>query len=749
MDYQDALKEALKQDLIKRGIPLKDSLEGSFSSKNSQEGEYESSLREALKQDLIKRGIPINEEVSKEQDSESFRWPRFVGEHTAKGVLDAADFGQMAAHYVPKGVGKALEFLYPADISMIGQAGKYLANRPAPTPISKQTKEALIRDYGFDLDSQGEGNTPAQRILGHGARFAGGMITPGAGALKALPKVGGLFAKEAIAPSARSIAASGAMGAGSGYLQEAGVPGLLADLLSIAGGSLAPGLARKAFGPNVPKLSPEELKVGKNLQEFVGERQLPTVRENLLKPSGVQNYEPMTAELANNPSIGQIHRARLGIPGAGLADQAGRQNEAIMSLVEKNSIKAPHPSEISELVYDELKGKKIARHNATHKDYEAVEKMNDKIAPENLRKFLKSKPAAGKILSDLNEVRRDTGLNKKLSKADLEYARLYKNASADVRKNMPKPALIESKISKLAAADKALTAKIEKLEGTRENSRRKVLKLAQEELQKDLSHIETYKRAKSEYARLSKPINLIEKSTTLRKIPKGELNSVMNLLYSGKSAKNMARMKKFFEDNPEKWELIQHASVDHFKNRILNAGAEGRSHVISSPKINKFIKEHDKAMEIVYTPEQMEVIKSIRDAVKGQNVAKTSGEGPGSPTQARQMTDKILARGLGTKGLEFATKVATLKSPILGGLEHVAQHSEKKLLDVLDKSLREPEFAHKLLTHDFKSPKEVSEFLYTATKRTPVLMRNRKDEERTGVTRNGKTFPYTLKATQD
>lgn len=736
MSNREELRQSAREELRRRGLSIQ-------KSPVENAGSERESLRQAAREELKRRSIssPV------EENSKEFRWPRFLGEHAAKGVMDIADLVQHSPHLVGKGV----EYLFPPDVSMIGKAGKYLAESTKPKrPISEETKEALIRDYGLDLDSQGSGNTPIQRIAGHGARFIGGSFIPIPGSTT----VGSL---------AKNSAVSGAMGAGSGALQEAGVPQIPADIAAVVGGGLAPGMARKAFS-RASELTPQEMRVGRNLQEFVGERQLPTVSENLLQKSGVPNYEPMTAELANNPSLSQIHRTRLGIPGSGLQDQASRQNESMMSLIEQNSLKAPSSSEIIQDVGDELKKRSITRHNATHEGYESVEKMKEKLTPSNLIKFLESKPAAGKIRADLNEIRKELKIPDKVSKIEKEYKKIYEKASPEVRKKMEPPISVSTKISELAAIDMALTAKIQKFEKSGEKARRKVLKLAQEELRKDLDVVETYGKARSEFARLSKPVNEIEQHKTLKGLPKSTVNNIMNDLYNRKSTDNMKQLKKVLGDDPEKWEGIQHATTEHLKNRVLNAGAEGRSHVISYPKMKRFMDSHGKALENVYNPEQMEVIKSIEKVLKGQNIAKTLGEGPGSPTQARQMIDKIMAKGLGVRGLEAGTKFLTyvpkhipglkwagksIEAPILGGLEYIAVRNEKKLTDILDKSLREPEFAHKLLTHDFKGPKDVSKFFDTAIPRTPILMRNRKDEERTGVTRNGKTFPYTLKAKQD
>lgn len=739
MDYQDALKEALKQDLIKRGIPLKDSQEGSFPSKNSQEGEYENSLREALKQDLIKRGIPINEEVSKEQDSESFRWPRFLSEHAAKGVLDTADFVQHSPHLLGKGV----EYLFPPDVSMIGKAGKYLAESTKPKrPISEETKEALIRDYGFDLDSQGEGNTPLQRIAGHGARFAGGTIVPipGAGALRALPK---------------TIAASGAIGAGSGALQEVGVPGLPADIAAVVGGGLAHGLARRSAS----RLTGEEKHVAKNLQEFVGERELPETLTNLSKkptfPESIPGYEPTTAELANNTALSQIHDVRYGAPKSGIADQAGRQNDAMWKVFDKESLERSTTPDIIESVGEEYNKRKITRHKKTHEGYESIKKNHDKLTPSNLIKFLKDE-SPNDIIGDLNPISRNLNIPKKISKSEKEYKKIYDMASQDQKKKM-EPPITEAnvKISKLAAIDKFLTKKMQKFKRSGEFDRRKTLELAQKELRKDLdSASEVYKNARSEYARLSGPVNEIEEHLVLGKIPDGKFNNVMNMLFKnteGKSSSldNIKQLRKVFGEDSKKWKKFQHATTNHIRRKIINSGKQGHNNTLSYDAMRKFLDEHGEALKHVYNNDQMKVVDSLFGALDARNTASRLGESKGSATNPRAMINKTLARGMGMKGLEFATKLATFRSPLAGGLEYVTKNRKKNLLGILDKSLREPEFAHKLLNHDFKSNKGLNAFINTALTRTPELTRNRKDEERTGVTRNGKTFPYTLKAKQD
>lgn len=584
--------------------------------------------------------------------AEDFSWPRFLGEQFTKGVFSVADFGEM-----------------------IGTLGGLIGDKKQP--ISKRTKEALKQVYELDLDSQGEGSTPAQKVFGKAANFAGGSVIPGGGLLKGM------------------LVGAGVGGAAGG-LNALGVPEAIADLTAVAGGIVTPGIVNKIKNRKTV-ISPQEEKVAKTLQDLAGEAEKQNVVNNLENVSnynGIPDYQPMTAEVANNPSIAQIHRARESIPGSGIADKSAQQNKTIMDKFDEHSFKASTTEEIKNAISNELVKRETARREATQAGYSAVEKMNEKVTPNELLNFIKEKPAAGTIKKDLNAILKDINTRE------------------------------GTKISQLAAIDVDLGAKIEKLRSSGQRNRAKILRQAQEALRKDLDIVDSYKEAREAYKNLSQPVNEIVKHPNLKNIPKSRANNLMGKIYDQSSFDNVTQLKKVLGNNPSEWEGIQHATTDYIKKKIMNSSAEGGGRVLSYNKLNKFTQDHRKALEVVYDKNQLEFLDTLESVLSGQNKAKTLGKGVGSDTQGKQAIDEMLKEGLVIKGLNKISK-GTSYLPMIGnkvsfgllsGLEWYSKNNQSKLVSILDKALTSPEYAEKLLSSEFRNRRDWVDFINSTSK---------------------------------
>jgi hypothetical protein len=717
MDNREQLREAARAELMRRGIELPEASDPGTES-----------LRRAARAELERRGIVIDSDSKglgrpeEKEHAQEFSWPTAIVEAGGRGLLSLPDFLQ---HIAVSGSEAGRNSLLSASQSLRRSVG-----RNAPSDLSEAIQEPITGPNWQPSDIVPRTQiptTPGQRIGMNAAETAGAFALPFGGATRI----------------AKNIATGLGVGAGSGALKEMGAPPLAADIAALVGGIAGPGMIKKAFRPR--GLSSEEAKVSETLRGLVGENEFPAVSENLRAPGpNIMGYEPMTAELANNPTMSKIHRTRMGIPGTGISEQSGRQNEAIMSHLGKQATNPSSSNEIRQNITSELEKRIGIREEATKEGYKSVEKMKGRILPSHLIKFLKEKPAAGLIEKDLNSIRRELKPTKKPTKSDLEYKNFYEKSSPSAQSKMEKPKSFEPKISKLAAVDADLTAKIEGFSNSGKYSRAKVMKQAQKELRKDLDVVETYKEARAKYKELSKPVNEIspkkKEVPNLEVLSKSQRNNIMNELYNTKSEKNVAQLRKALGNNPQEWEGIQHATTEHFVRRVLNAQAEGKTNVISYDKLRKFMQSHEKALEHVYTKEQMQVIKEIEKAIHGQNTAKTLGSGVGSDTQVKQAIDKLLDKGLDIRGLEWVTKRApigrSLRSSASAALEWVASKNEKQLADILDRSLREPEYAHKLLTHEFKSPSDVKRFFHTSLPISSVISvdigykKKRKEDER-------------------
>jgi hypothetical protein len=608
---------------------------------------------------------------------QEFSWPRFLGEHLAKGPLALADLIQILSQQSPM-AGMASNYSAPA-LQTVG-------NLPH-TPVSENMYQGL-RNAGLDLRSQGEGTTIPQRIAGKAAEFAGASLIPGGG----------------LAGLAKSAATGAGMGALAGGLHEAGVPEPLADIAGVVAPLGAIGLARHAR--RIP-----ERRVAHTLREITGEQNIPGVLDRLKHPEAYENipgYAPMTAEIANNPGLAQIHRAQMGKPGFGMSDAAERQHEAIMNAVEPQTFNKSTANEIKDAVAQARADLIKKRHQETHAGFEAVEQMNDELQPKHLLDYLGSKRVTGLVKKDFEDVRRYIEPAKKPTKTELDYKKLYDSMGEAAQKQMMPPVGINPSVADLKAALEAINVKIDSLYVPGQTSQRvHLLRKAKDALEKDLEKIPSYKEVRAQYKDLSQPIKLIEENPVVGGFPTKDYNEVMPELFNKSSGRNFHVLKKTLGENPEQWEGVQHSVTDYLLNQIQNKGARATGNKLSYAKMDNFLKKHKGALRSIYDKDQMKLIENVYKALEAQNKAHTLGIGTGSDTQTKLAIDALLSKGMGIKALESINAYLPLGAvPLVGKptktaismlLEGMGRHDEKKLVDVLNKALLEPDFAYKLL----------------------------------------------------
>ena len=674
----------------------------------------ENRVKEAMN---VLRGTSYRSTESKES---KFKWPRFLGERFTKGALNIPDMLQTQTDSSP---------IHGAE-----KEYKSLEASKNPTHVSSLVKD-ISKSAGLDLDSQGQGNTPLQRIVGKGAEFAGSSLIPGGG----------------FSGVATNVGVGATIGAGAGILEESGIPEPIAGLASLVGVLKgAPAIAKsiKSALSGAPGLSDAEKKVANYIQQVLGEEGVSAINENISKSPNYSStgYEPTTAELANSPFISTLHRLRQGIPGTGLQERSAAQNSAIHNVSDKLSLDASKSSHIKETLGEELSTRKANRHNETHPLYEQLKKDTSQVEPSNIKKFFKeNKIVKGQKRKDLEMIKKLIEPSEKLTAEQLielknyekqvEYIKNSKMPDSSKERELSrilKPKSNNPTVADLDEARQNINDKMRRLKKRGEDNRWQQLKRAKEALDKDLAPFALQKEVTEKYAKLSEPVNEILQHPTLKNIPASRLNNIFDGLFNNRSTDNFKGLKQVLKDRPKDWKGIQDSTVEYMMKSIKNAGAEGNRNILSYNKLDKFLEKHSSALEEVFTPDQMKFLSELKSALKGRNIAETAGLEKQSATYGKLMTGTGLTEGLGSKLLKGATYIphAIPKVGKHGGealrtmLGTYFRRRESDVMQVLDNFLKNPEYAPKLLNHQFKTQAEFNKQMDMFLKQTASTIPN-------------------------
>lgn len=693
------------------------------------------------------------------EKEKEFSWPRFLGEKAAQGALNLADapqrfvesFSQMFnnPHFQIEDMRRELD----AELERRkANEQKGIENGPLKLAINKKQpemahKEPIVSGFikpileksGIDLHSQGEGQTHGQRIAGHAAKFGGESLIPGG-------RVAGL---------AKNFATGAAIGGVSGALQEGtNLPPIAADLTALASALLVHLGAPKLAGllKNSPSLTEAEKRVSGYIQNTLGEEASGAVAENIANrlQYPTTGYEPTTAEVSNNPLTSQLHRLRQGVPGSGLAEAAGAQNDAITGAATKLSLNKSSSSEIKDTVGEELAARKAKRHAETEPLYTALSKDQTQVVPVKLQSFLKENSRVkGKKKKDLDEIEKlikPSGTKEgsvslkgsKLSKDDI--LKLPEPTKSQLLVELEKsgnPQGVGTSVAELDEVRQAINDKVGELKKSGQNNRARQLIEGRKALDKDLEASKLQQEATTKYAELSKPVNEILEHPTISKIPESRLNDIFPRLFNTESYDNIVSLKKVLKDRPKEWEAFQDASVDHMMKSIRNAGAEGKGNTLSYAKFNKFLEKHKKALKEVFTPEQIQLLGEIGSGLTGRNIAETLGLEKTSATYGKLVAGTHLGEGLSSKLLKGASYAAhpipklgrAIGEGIRTKIENYSASKEADVMAVLDKVLKDPEYAHKLITHKFKNQAEFNKGMNLIYKQLPSVLIDSESKE--------------------
>lgn len=694
------VENSFNEDRVQQILALEKSSNSSSDNKSFDENR----VNEAIK---VLRGTSD----SKEKQTE-FSWPRFIGERFIKGALNLADLPQVI--HESRGTNPRPEY---GDIGIEDAIGESPHTSKNNKPIISSAVNSLANKAGIDLKSQGEGNTAFQRIVGKGAEFAGSSLIPGGG----LPGL------------AKNVAIGGAIGAETGALEEMSVPEPVAGLASLAtvlaGAPALKNSIKKALS-GTPNLSDSEKKVANYLQQVLGEDGVVTVNKNIAESPNysMTGYEPTTAEVSNNPFISTLHRLRQGIPGTGLQKIAGEQNEALHRASDKLSSEAITTAELKDTIKNEAISRKLKRHAETEPLYEALKKDKTEVETSNFNKFLEeNKIVKGQKRKDLDAIRKLISPSEKLTAAEeaafnnyesqkksILQSKMSDSAKQSAIEQLDKPKGNNPTVADLDEARQNINDMMKNLKKEGKENRWRQLKEAKAALDKDLEPFALQKEVTAKYAELSKPVNEILQHPTLKNIPENRLNDIFDGLYNNKSLDNIKQLKQVLKDKPKEWKGFQDATVDHMMNYIKNAGAEGNRNVLSYHKLDKFLGKHENALSEVFTPEQMNFLGELKSALKGRNIAETSGIEKQSATYGKLMTGTGLTEGFGSRLAKGATyiphaipKVGRSTGEALRTmLGRYIKTQEADVMGVLDNFLKDPEYAPKLLNHKFKTQAE-------------------------------------------
>ena len=667
------------------------------------------------------RVAPIIQEEVLEPEGDS--WTSFLPKAGLKAVTNIAD------------IPSAVENLAAAsmDYSPVSLLSKYFGGPSIKhKPILPTTSDARakIKEYtGVDLEPKP--SSAAQRITGNVLDFAA---------------PGGMFGKAAKAPTtlgkiwntAKPTVGAGAVGAGSGALQEMGVNPLLADI----GATLTPYGATqgvKTIGKLGGKLilSPEE-SARRILKNQIGEKNLPKVIESL-DTTLPFNVPANTAELAQNTGVSALHRAMSpNIP-------AIAEKQAAADTILRNQINTISPASgqsayrSGEIIRGGLDKNLTQAHqmrsSITEPLYDALYGLDQGVKLPQTKEFLQKegKFAKGDIKRNLDYIENLIASNKASSKSSKAYENAlkeYEGLSPAAKEKLFNELTPSNPVpGELKGALTEITDKYKSAKKAGNDNLARIYKDAKDNILSDMSYIPEERVAREIYANLSKPISAIEKEPLLKRfVKKDEFNQDYLLspekipqMILGGSTNNTKALMKQAASNPKMLQTIRGSFIDEMFNKasLSSINARGEQN-ISYDKFNKFLKQNKGKLELVFDKNQMQVLNDSRELLKRRNMVQTMGRAVGSNTQSETTLLAQLTSPLGKIGqttLKFipgGKKMGQIARPVFEALQSTQKQAIK---DILADALIDPEKAKLLLTptKDIKSVDQLNTILARLT----------------------------------
>lgn len=192
----------------------------------------------------------------------------------------------------------------------------------------------------------------------------------------------------------------------------------------------------------------------------------------------------------------------------------------------------------------------------------------------------------------------------------------------------------------------------------------------------------------------------------------GDPKNIMPEIFSKHSTGNMKSLLSEISQDKSGKSLngLKNETIDYFEKSISNRSKVGKNHVLSYDKMKKFMDNHEKALHEVLDTNQMSVIKEIEKIVEGQNSAATRGLAPGSPTNAN-IRNALSLSNWSTGAIKAS--LTKLGVSIPGISEFIKNFADARLANkesVLNRALRDTEYAAFLMSTPLKSKKDAIEF---------------------------------------
>lgn len=644
------------------------------------------------------------------QSKPEFSTARFIGEQLAKGAINLSDllpFVSLMNAEIPNPSGGEASRVYPS------------------------MTEDILPAVGVDINSQKE-DTGLKRIAGHGLRALPGAILGGPTGL------------------ARNAAMAGISGAGSGTLQEAGVPAPVADIASIGATALAPMAWSKVF----PKgLTGAQRQISKFFKNNIPEAERRAALEALenAKPYPVTEFESSTAGETASPSLSHLHRLQYDAadPQLRVHSEAGSKklNQAFDKEMGDLS-HVEHGEKVKEGLVGKLKQFFKAKKEATNPQYEAF-KQDERIREiEPLQEvFKKNRNVSGDLKKDLEYIKDATKPVEGYKKFKMEKHLWERNATEargagmkvyrEWLKDNPKPKQTRT-VGKLTEAEKAMTARIEKYQ-YKQPSRVPLYKEAKEALGEILADIPEYGRLKQTYAEHMVPIENL-KNPSLQKIFAKEgkhylldENQVLDVIFDRRATQNIASLEKALGADSPVMNDIRQAAINHYYESITNSGAAGGSRVLSYDKMRKFNNKHSKALDRLLSPEQKKFMDETTRAINSQNIENSQSGSKNSATAGRFGTTKALEQEFQFinepwYSLNPKAQIAKWGRNMPFIRDWLARRPEK-LKAALSNALVDKDVAKKIFQSQFNNQADFNQFMNDVTRMGVVQATSKTDKE--------------------
>lgn len=436
------------------------------------------------------------------------------------------------AEQLPESAGLGREY-EPSPDDTLGKVSSFAGRMLAPTPMLP------LAGYGSVIAGASKGLKPAAKALAKDI----GMVGAQAAAIKGTPR----------------------------FTEEGGISGALEDIAKGAGtgaalSSSGKGL-RRIISPDSTQLNRNERKVSNYLSDSIGEENLENVTNNLKNYESAIGYEPLTAEIAENPAFSQLQRARQGVVGTGIAEKQGVGASTIVKALENAEVtkkdmlsiqnyirdrlrslegnvekeigtlsprlEAPEAGRpIQEGLHGALKADEKIRRDITSPMYKELENNLSELRPSTALDVLNNTIVKGKVKKDFkaikNEMRpegltKEDILYKKKYDKGLKEAKMYtgeKGVEAYKNSGHPEPKSTTPTVAELSQVSQTLNDMIDM--ANRKGAKKRALMLGKVKtaLAKDFESVPEQKIADETYRELSKPVSEITEQKALASVVK-------------------------------------------------------------------------------------------------------------------------------------------------------------------------------------------------------------------------------------